>query len=112
MKGIYYFSAERANVARVLLNFEFLDDSSEGSTVSGTVLSDNSDLDSSLGHFANLFLGDLYFINFLIKQIKALSYLRIFDQILSFHKANLLTIPFRYIQGSHIRLQNINILTM
>ena len=50
-KLFYYFCAEGADITRVLLDLEFLDDSSEGSTVSGTVFTNNSDFDGSLSHF-------------------------------------------------------------
>lgn len=44
-------SAERAGVAGVLCDFELLGHLTEGSTITGSVLSDDSDLLSSLGHF-------------------------------------------------------------
>jgi len=49
-----------AEISSMLLDFELLDDLSEGSTVSGTVFTDNTDLSSSLGHCIFIYMrGDL-----------------------------------------------------
>lgn len=47
-------STERADVSRMLCNFHLLDILSEGSTITGSVLSGDTDLSSSLGHFTVL----------------------------------------------------------
>jgi hypothetical protein len=51
MKENNYLSTEMAMISGVLLDFELLDDLSEGSTVSGTIFTGNTNFNSSLGHF-------------------------------------------------------------
>ena len=46
-----YLATWRALIFRVLLQFEFLNDFSDGSTVSGSILSCHTHLLSSLGHY-------------------------------------------------------------
>jgi len=50
------FSAEWGHVFSVLTNFELLDDLSQGSTISGTILSADSNLLCSLCHYVILYL--------------------------------------------------------
>jgi len=49
-------SAEWTNVFSVLADFEFLDNLSQGSTISGTILSADSNLLCSLCHYVILYL--------------------------------------------------------
>lgn len=52
-------TTERADVSRMLCDFHLLDILSEGSTITGSVLSGDTDLSSSLGHFTVLVSSDL-----------------------------------------------------